>query len=171
VAGIIGLAAVMLWMILFYRLPGVVAAIALTLYAIFFLALIKLIPVTLTLAGVAGFILSIGMAVDANVLIFERFRENLRAGKAVPYALKDGFKKAWDSIRASNISSLITGLILYGFGTSIVRGFALTFSLGILLSMFTAVVITKGMLDVLLTSKRLHKPVLLGAHVKESESL
>ena len=128
----------------------------------------KIIPITLTLAGVAGFILSVGMAVDANVLIFERFRENLRAGKNVPFALKDGFNAAWDSIRASNISSLLTGIILYGFGSSIVRGFALTFSLGILLSMFTAVVVTRGMLGILLEFKGFHKPFILGVRSKKN---
>lgn len=167
-AGLIGTAAVILWMIGYYRLPGVVASIALLVYAALFLALVKLIPVTLTLAGVAGFILSIGMAVDANVLIFERFRENIRAGRSTPYALRDGFREAWESIKASNVSSLITGFILYGFGTSIVRGFALTFSLGVLLSMFTAITITRGLLGTLITVPALQKPWLLGAKRKEA---
>jgi protein-export membrane protein SecD len=158
VAGIIGLLAVVLWMIIFYRLPGMVATVALILYAIFFLALVKLIPVTLTLAGVAGFILTVGMAVDANVLIFERWRENMRAGRSVGYALEDGFKEAWSSIRASNVSCLLTALGLYSFGTSIIRGFALTFALGILLSMFTAVVITRTLLRTVLPMKLARKP-------------
>lgn len=162
-AGIYGLIAVAVWMIIYYRLPGFISALALTIYAILFLAVIKIIPITLTLAGIAGFILSIGMAVDANVLIFERFRENVRGGKTVPYALKEGFAEAWDSIKASNISSLFTAFILYGFGTSIVRGFALTFSIGILLSMFTAIVVTRGMLSATLQLKAFHKPLLLGA--------
>jgi preprotein translocase subunit SecD len=160
-AGVAGLIAVMLWMVLFYRLPGAVAILALLIYAVFFLALIKIIPVTLTLAGVAGFILTVGMAVDANVLIFERFRENLRNGRTVRYSLTGGFTDAWGSIKASNISSLLTAVILYGFGTSIIRGFALTFALGIVLSMFTAVLATRTFLFLLLSFKRLHRPFLL----------
>lgn len=165
-AGIYGLLAVVLWMIVYYRLPGLVSALALTIYALLFLATIKLIPITLTLAGIAGFILSIGMAVDANVLIFERFRENVRDGKTVPYALKEGFSEAWDSIKASNVSSLFTAFILYGFGTSIVRGFALTFSVGIILSMFTAIVVTRGMMTIALKPAFTHHPLLLGAKKK-----
>lgn len=161
VAGLMGLLAVAVWMIVFYRLPGVMACASLVLYAIFFLALVKLIPVTLTLAGVAGFILTVGMAVDANVLIFERFRENLRAGRSVPYAMEDGFHEAWGSIRASNVSSLLTALVLYALGTSIIRGFALTFALGILLSMFTAITVTRSLLDLVVASPRLHQPWLL----------
>ncbi|MFH1353793.1 MAG: protein translocase subunit SecD [bacterium] len=160
-AGVAGLIAVMIWMILFYRLPGVVAGVALVLYAIFFLALIKLVPITLTLAGVAGFILTVGMAVDANVLIFERLRENLREGRSVTYSLENGFKEAWGSIRASNVSSLLTALVLYAFGTSIIRGFALTFALGIMLSMFTAVMVTRILLSLVLMPERLQKRFLL----------
>jgi preprotein translocase subunit SecD len=122
---------------------------------------VKLIPVTLTLAGIAGFILSIGMAVDANVLISERMRENLRGGKSVPYALKDGFAAAWSSINASNVSSLLTGVILYAFGTSIVRGFALTFIIGVLLSLFSAIMVTQTILTLLLQWPAFHKPWLL----------
>lgn len=161
VAGTIGLAAVMVWMIFYYRLPGFIASLALIIYTILFLAIIKLLPITLTLAGIAGFIMSIGMAVDANVLIFERFRENLRNGKTVPFALKEGFTAAWSAIQASNVSSLITGFVLYGFGTSIVRGFALTFSLGIILSMFTAITVSRGILTLVLSSPRTHKKWLL----------
>ncbi|MEX1111941.1 MAG: protein translocase subunit SecD [Candidatus Andersenbacteria bacterium] len=167
-AGLYGLLAVVVWMVVYYRLPGLVAAVALAIYAVFFLTIIKLIPVTLTLAGIAGFILSIGMAVDANVLIFERFRENIRGGKTPSYALKEGFTEAWESIYASNVSSLFTAFILYAFGTSIIRGFAVTFALGILLSMFTAIVITRGMLTVVLSPKATHKPLLLGAKKGES---
>ena len=163
VAGIAGIVAVMLWMTFYYRLPGLVASIALAMYAAMFIALIKLIPITLTLAGIAGLIMSVGMAVDANVLIFERFRENLRAGNSLMHAFDAGFKEAWSSIWASNISSLITGVVLYGFGTSIVRGFALTFSLGIVLSMFTAIVITKTLLRITLALKATRKSWLLGA--------
>lgn len=167
VAGAVGLTAVTLWMLVFYRLLGAVASSALVLYALYFFVLVKLIPVTLTLAGVAGFILTVGMAVDANVLIFERFRENLRDGKAIDFALADGFRDAWDSIRASNVSSLITALILYGLGTSIVRGFALTFALGVVLSMFTAISITRTLLHFVLAWKRLHKPWLLASPTKQ----
>src|SRR3989344_8020713 len=152
-AGLAGLAAVAVWLIAFYRLSGNVGKIALLIYALFFLALLKLLPVTLTLAGVAGFVLSIGMAVDANVLIFERLKENIRAGKELRYALTDGFSEAWGSINASNISSLLTALILYGFGTSIIRGFALTLALGIILSMLVTVAVTKLLLFLVLSTR------------------
>ncbi len=161
VAGSIGLAAVMVWMIFYYRLPGVVASVALIIYTILFLAIIKLLPITLTLAGIAGLIMSIGMAVDANVLIFERFRENLKLGKTVPFAFKEGFTSAWSSINASNVSSLITGFVLYGFGTSIVRGFALTFALGTIISMFTAITVSRGLLALVFTMPWTHKKWLL----------
>jgi preprotein translocase subunit SecD len=160
-AGAVGLAAVMIWMILYYRLPGVVASIALIIYTVLFLALIKLMPITLTLAGIAGLIMSIGMAVDANVLIFERFRENLRHKKTVEFAFKEGFSAAWNSINASNVSSLITGFVLYGFGTSIVRGFALTFAIGTIISMFTAITVSRGLLALVLTMPWTHKKWLL----------
>lgn len=165
-AGLIGFAAVAVWMILFYRLPGLIATLALILYAGLFLAIIRLLPVTLTLAGVAGVILSLGMAVDANVLIFERLKENLRAGKSVRFAMQDGFKDAWDSIKASNISSLITAVILYYFGTSIIRGFALTFGIGILLSMLTAVAVVRTILSLALTKRFLTRPIFLSVKAK-----
>lgn len=160
-AGAIGLALVAIWMVAYYRLPGLIASIALIIYTILFLAIMKLLPVTLTLAGIAGFIMSIGMAVDANILIFERFRENLKNNKTVPFALKEGFTAAWSSINASNVSSLLTGFVLYAFGTSIVRGFALTFCLGVILSMFTAIVISRGMLQIALAYPATHKKWLL----------
>lgn len=169
-ASIAGLVIVIVWMILFYRLPGVVASVALLLYMIFFLALIKLIPITLTLAGIAGFILTVGMAMDANILIFERFRENLRAGRGVSYALKDGFQEAWSSIWASNVSGLLTALVLYGFGTSIVRGFALTLALGIVLSMFTAVTVTRVLLSLVLAVKFTQRPFWLAVRSMKSPS-
>ena len=162
-AGIVGIIAVAAWLIFRYRLPGAIASFALLIYVTLFFAIMKLIPVTLTLAGIAGFIMSIGMAVDANVLIFERFRENIRNGKTVPFSLKEGFNAAWSSISASNISSLITGFVLYGFGTSIVRGFALTFSLGIILSMFTAITVSKSILNLVFANPKTHTPFLLGA--------
>ncbi len=160
-AGTVGLLAVVVWMIFYYRLPGLVASIALVIYTVLFLAIMKLIPVTLTLAGIAGFIMSIGMAVDANILIFERFRENIKSGKTIPFALKDGFIAAWSSINASNVSSLLTGVVLYAFGTSIVRGFAVTFCLGIILSLFTAITISRGMLTFLFSFPATHKKWLL----------
>ena len=145
-AGIIGLILVAIFMIIFYRLPGLLAVFALAIYGLIVMALFKLIPVTLTLAGVAGFILSIGMAVDANVLIFERMREELRVGRDKLSAIDEGFRRAWPSIRDGNVSTLITCFILYYFGTSMVKGFGLTLGIGILVSMFSAIVITKTFL-------------------------
>ncbi len=148
-AGLSGFILVVAFMLVWYRLSGVVAVLALIIYAILTLAVFKLIPVTLTLAGVAGFILSIGMAVDANILIFERMKEELRSGRAFASALEEGFKRAWNSIRDSNVSSLITAAILYWFGSSLVRGFALTLGIGILISMFSAITLTRTFLRVL----------------------
>jgi protein-export membrane protein SecD len=145
-AGLIGVAVVALFMTLWYRLPGLIASIALLLYIIFNLALFLIIPVTLTAAGIAAFILSIGMAVDANVLIFERIKEELRAGKDARDAIRDGFHRAWPSIRDSNISSMITATILFWLGTSLIKGFALVFGLGVLVSMLTAITITRTLL-------------------------
>jgi preprotein translocase subunit SecD len=154
VAGIIGLGAVVLFMLLYYRLPGGVASLALLIYAIFTVALYKMIPVTLTLPGIAGFVLSVGVAVDANILIFERMKEELRAGKSLNNAVEAGFRRAWPSIRDSNISTLITCAILYWFGNtfgaSIVKGFALTLSLGVLVSLFTAILVTRSILHLFL---------------------
>jgi protein-export membrane protein SecD len=145
-AGMIGLILVALFMILFYRLPGLLAVIALIIYGIFILFLFKLIPVTLTLSGIAGFILSIGMAVDANVLIFERLKEELRSGKPLGSAIDEGFRRAWTSIRDGNVSTLITCFILAWFGTSMIQGFAITLGIGVLMSMFSAIVITRLLL-------------------------
>lgn len=145
-AGIWGLAAVALFMIFWYRLPGLLAVLALCLYVVLSLAVFKLIPVTLTAAGIAAFILSIGMAVDANVLIFARMREEMSNGKTVDAAIKDGFARAWLSIRDSNISSIITAIILFWFGTSIIKGFALVFGLGVVISMLTAITISRTFL-------------------------
>jgi len=152
-AGLIGFLAVALFMILWYRLPGVLAVLALVLYTLLLLSIFKLIPVTLTIAGIAGFILSIGMAVDANILIFERTKEELRAGRTLEEAIREGFGRAWTSIRDSNVSSLITSMILYWFGTSIVQGFALTLSLGILVSMFSAITVTRTLLIAVMTRR------------------
>lgn len=142
-AAIIGLLAIIIFLLFWYRLPGFVAIISLGVYVSLVLALFKLIPVTLTAAGIAGFIISIGMAVDANVLINERIKEELRAGKSAADAVRAGFSRAWLSIRDSNLSSMITSVILYWFGTSLIKGFALTFFIGILTSMFSAVVVSR----------------------------
>jgi preprotein translocase subunit SecD len=146
IAGAVGLGLVMLFMALSYGALGLIADLALLLYAMFSLALFKWIPITLTLSGIAGFILSVGMAVDANILIFERFKEEKRHGNKMRAALEIGFNRAWPSIRDSNISTLITCAILYGFGSGTVRGFALTLALGVLVSLFTAVVVTRTFL-------------------------
>ncbi|MFN8471914.1 MAG: protein translocase subunit SecD [Anaerolineae bacterium] len=149
-AGFVGLLAVALFMMIYYRLPGIMATLALLIYGAIVFALFKLIPVTLTLAGITGFILSIGMAVDANVLIFERMREELRNGKRLRGSIEDGFRRAWPSIRDSNISTLLTCAVLFWFGSqfgaSIVKGFALTLAIGVLVSMFTAIVVTRTFL-------------------------
>jgi len=142
-AGLWGIVAVVLFMLLWYRLPGLLAAVALMLYIVVILALFQLIPVTLTAAGIAAFILSIGMAVDANVLIFERMKEELRSGKNAADAIREGFARAWPSIRDSNISSMITAVILFWFGTSLIQGFALVFGLGVLVSMLTAISVSR----------------------------
>ena len=138
-AGIVGSILVALFLILWYRFPGFIASVSLVMYIAISLAIFKLIPVTLTAAGLAGFILSIGMAVDANVLIFERLREELARGKGLYDAMHEGFRRAWLSIRDSNISSLITAIVLFWIGTSSVKGFALTFGIGVFVSMFTAI--------------------------------
>jgi protein-export membrane protein SecD len=145
-AGVIGLIIVMIFMLLYYRLPGLLSVIALTLYISLTLALFKLIGVTLTLAGIAGFILSIGMAVDANVLIFERLKEELKSGKSLKAAVEEGFLRAWTSIRDGNISTLITCVMLIWFGSSFVQGFAVTLIIGVLISMFSAITVTRVML-------------------------
>lgn len=205
IAGLIGMLLIALFMILYYRLPGLMAVFALAIYALLSFAIFKigisvaalaliglfffmglavnawfgllallsyfalillggLSPVTLTLAGIAGFILSIGMAVDANILIFERFKEEVRSGKSIGKALEDGFDRAWLSIRDSNISSLITTAILYMFGTPAIQGFAVTLGIGILISMFTAITISRTFLRLLVASNWLTRfPRLFGA--------
>jgi protein-export membrane protein SecD len=139
-SGIVAFIIIAIFLIIWYRLPGLVAVIALGVYTVIMLALFKLIPVTLTAAGIAGFIITIGMAVDANILIFERMKEELTRGRGIWEAMHEGFARAWLSIRDSNISSIITGIILYKFGsTSVITGFALVFVIGVLVSMFTAI--------------------------------
>ncbi|MDF2757836.1 MAG: secD [Thermomicrobiales bacterium] len=152
-AGVIGLSVVALFMILYYRVPGLISVIALLIYTAVVFAIFKLLPVTLTLAGIAGFILSIGMAVDANVLIFARIKEELHQGRSLAAAVEQGFAHAWPSIRDSNITTMITTFILYLFGnytgTSIITGFALTLFIGVVISMFTAITVTRTLLRVL----------------------
>jgi preprotein translocase subunit SecD len=143
IAGIIGTVLVMLFMIFYYRLLGVFAAMALLIYTTLTLGVFKVIPITLTLAGLAGFILTIGTAVDANVLIFERIKEELKRGLPKSSAIEEGFRRAWPSIRDSNTSTLITSVILYFFTSSFVRGFALTLFLGTLVSLFSAITTTR----------------------------
>jgi preprotein translocase subunit SecD len=148
-AGAIGIALVFLFMLLHYRLPGVVACVALIYYALVVYASFRLVPVTLTLAGVAAFVLSVGMAVDANILIFERTKEELRSGKTLVSAVEAGFNRAWNSIFDSNMSSIITAAILFYFGSATIRGFALVLIIGVLVSMFTAVTLSRQLLRIL----------------------
>ncbi len=148
-AAIFGLIIVSIFMIIFYRIPGLLADIALLSYGFIILALFKLIPVTLTLAGISGFILSIGIAVDANILIFERLKEEIKRGRSLDSAIDEAFKRAWPSIRDGNISTLITCVILIWFSTSIVKGFAITLMIGILVSIFSAMFITKIFLKII----------------------
>jgi protein-export membrane protein SecD len=139
-AGILAFIIIAIFLVLWYRLPGIVAVVSLGVYTMLMLAIFKLLPVTLTAEGIAGFILSIGMAVDANILIFERMKEELRKGLPIEEAMHQGFARAWLSIRDSNISSIITGCILYYFGSSsVITGFALVFTIGVIVSMFTAI--------------------------------
>lgn len=166
-AGIWGVIAVAIFMIVWYRLPGLIASVALLIYVVISLAIFQWMPVTLTAAGIAAFILSIGMAVDANVLIFERMKEELRSGKKGEEAIREGFSRAWLSIRDSNISSMITAVILFWFGTSIVKGFALVFGLGVLISMITAISVSRTFLLALgVSADRGIAKVLFGSGVK-----
>ncbi len=145
-AGMWGLILIAIFLIVWYRLPGLIAVVALGMYVALMLGIFKVLPVTITAASIAGFILSIGMAVDANILIFERMKEELRGGRTLNDAIREGFSRAWPSIRDGNLSSIITAVILFWFGTSLVEGFALTLLIGILLSMFSAITITRTFL-------------------------
>jgi preprotein translocase subunit SecD len=153
-AGIIGFALVALFMIIYYRLPGLLAVLSIIIYALMTFTIFELIPVTLTLPGIAGFLLSTGGALDANILIFERMKEELRNGRTLIQAIDLGWKRAWPSIRDSNIATLITSAILFffgsAFGASIVKGFAVTLTLGVLVSLFTALFVTRTFLDLTL---------------------
>lgn len=158
IAGSIGLTLVIIFMASYYRLPGILADLALVIYALLTLALFKLIPVTLTLPGIAGFVLSIGMAVDANILIFARLKEELRAGRTLRQAIDLGWGRAWPSIRDSNLSTLITCAILFWFGNtfgaSIVKGFSITLAIGVLVSLFTAITVTRTFLHLVLDNMK-----------------
>lgn len=175
IAGVIGLAAVALFMVLYYRVPGILSVVALLIYTSITFALFKLIPVTLTLPGIAGFILSIGMAVDANVLIFARLKEELRTGKTVAEAIEAGFDHAWPSIRDSNISTMITCLILYWFGqftgATIITGFALTLFVGVAVSMFSAITVTRTFLRLLVDAGFVRSSWWLGLGADEAAYL
>jgi protein-export membrane protein SecD len=154
-AGLIGLVAVGIFMVLYYRVLGVAAVIALTIYIILMVAVLKAssatpLSITLTLSGIAGFILSVGMAVDANILIFERIKEEIRKGRDLKFATSEGFKRAWPSIRDGNFSTILTAVILALFGTGFIKGFAITLTIGVLISMFTAIVITRIILNLIL---------------------
>jgi len=152
-AGVIGFLIVVLFLIVFYRVPGLLASLALAVYVLIILALFKLIPITLTLAGIGGFILSIGMAVDANILIFSRMREELKREQSFLVSVEEGFRRSWPSIRDGNITTLIVALILFGLGTSFIKGFALTLSVGILVSMFSAIVVTRNWLRLFINTR------------------
>ncbi len=166
-AALIAVLLVFLFMLVYYRLPGVVACLALIYYALLVLAIFRLIPVTLTLAGIAGFVLSIGMAVDANILIFERMKEELRAGKMLNSAMEAGFNRAWNSILDSNVSTLITATILYVFGSATIRGFALVLIIGVLCSMFTAITVTRTILRWVVRHEWARVPRLYGLREEE----
>ncbi|MDX1520435.1 MAG: protein translocase subunit SecD, partial [Anaerolineae bacterium] len=175
-AGSIGLIVVLLFMVVYYRLPGFVAALALVIYGLLNFALYKLIPVTLTLPAITGFILSVGMAVDANILVFERMKEELRAGRRLKYAAELGFRRSWPSIRDSAVSTLITCAILFwfgsNFGASIVKGFAITLALGVITNIFTAVTVTRAFLRLLLGlfgDSLKDKPALTGFNLTDSQ--
>jgi preprotein translocase subunit SecD len=171
-AGLIGLTLVALFMVLYYRLPGVLAVAALGIYGLIVLAIFRTIPVVLTLAGLAGFILSIGMAVDANILIFSRLREELRQGGRLAKCIETGFDRAWPSIRDSNIATMITCVILYWFGqyvgASIIQGFALTLFIGVAISMFSAITVTRTFLRLILNSRRFATEWWLGMELPET---
>lgn len=151
IAGAIGLAAVVIFMLIFYRFLGLVASLALVIYTVLMITIFKMTGITLTLSGIAGFILSIGMAVDANILIFERTKEEIRGGRTIANSLEEGFKRAWTSIRDGNISSLLTAGILYLMGTGFVKGFAAALFIGVVVSMFTAVIVTRTMLKFIIS--------------------
>jgi preprotein translocase subunit SecD len=169
-AGAVGILLVMLFMLIYYRLPGVIANLALVYYGLVVLAIFRIIPVTLTLAGIAGFVLSVGMAVDANILIFERTKEELRSGKTLIAATEAGFNRAWNSIFDSNVSSMITAAILYFFGTPTVRGFALVLMIGVATSMFSAITVSRTMLRGIVQQRFAERAWLFGVSNEEFQA-
>ncbi len=173
-AGLIGVLVVMGFMILYYRLPGLLAAASLAVYVLMAMTVYKLLPITITSAGMAAFVLSIGMAVDANILIFERLKEELRLGRSLTGAVDAGFRRAWTSIRDSNVATLITCAILYWFGdqfaASLVKGFALTLSLGVLVSMFSAITVTRTFLQALIGTSVMQHLWLFGSDVVDARA-
>ncbi len=161
-AGLLGLSIVIVFMIVYYRIPGLLASIALLFYAGAVLAVFKVVPVTLTLAGITGFILSVGMAVDANVLIFERFKEEVRSGRTIPAAVDAAVRRAWPAIRDSNTSTFITCVILGFVGPTQVKGFAITLAIGVIASLVSSIVVTHNLLAIVLSASSLRRPGLLG---------
>ncbi len=161
-AGLLGLSIVILFMIIYYRVPGLLASLALLFYAGAVFATFKLVPVTMTLAGITGFILSVGMAVDANVLIFERFKEEVRAGRTIPAAVDAGVRRAWPAIWNSNLSTIITCLILGFIGPGPVKGFAITLGIGVGVSLVSSIVVTHNLLAIVMAGSRFRRPALMG---------
>jgi preprotein translocase subunit SecD len=161
-AGLLGLSIVVLFMIIYYRVPGLLASLALLFYAGAVFAVFKLVPVTLTLAGITGFILSVGMAVDANVLIFERFKEEVRAGRTIPAAVDAAVRRAWPAIRDSNLSTIITCLILGFVGPGAVKGFAVTLGIGVVASLISSIIVTHNLLAIVMTGSTFRRPALMG---------
>lgn len=166
VAGGIGIGLIVLFMLGYYRVPGAIASVALAVYCLLNLAVYKIIPITLTVPGIAGFIISVGMAVDANILIFERTKEELKAGRTVYAAIEIGFKRAFSAILDSNVTTLLSCLVLFMFGTGLVKGFALTLAIGVLLSMFTAITASRNLLHWVLEAKQFKSPTLFGVELK-----
>lgn len=169
-AGLIGFALVALFMILYYRLSGIISVLALLIYSVFVLAIFKLVPVTMTLAGIAGFILSLGMAVDANVLIFERLKEELAAGRTLSSALDEAFRRAWPSIRDGNYTTIISAIVLFWFSSSVIRGFALTLGIGVLMSMFSAITVSRAFLQLVAAWRWRDKTGLFAPFIKRANS-
>ena len=169
IAGAVGLLLIMVFMIAYYRLLGVVASIALIIYGVLFLGILNGIGVTMTLPGIAGMILTLGMAVDANVLIFARMRDEVGAGKSIPAATSAGFRKAFRAVFDCNMTTILTAIILFWAATGAVKGFALTLGIGVALSMFTAVLVTRSMLVLLSGWKPFRSPKLLGLHVPKGK--
>ncbi len=169
-AGAIGIGLVLLFMLVYYRLPGLIACMALAYYAVAVLAIFRIVPVTLTLAGIAAFVLSVGMAVDANILIFERTKEELRTGKSLVSGIEAGFNRAWNSIFDSNMSSLITASILYFGGSSTIKGFALVLIIGVATSMFTAFTVSRTLLRVVVRQSFAQKAWLYGVTDEEFQA-